>query len=141
MATKAKVTVSTIIVDLGADKLGKEAAKLKGQFITTGVQSKVKKKSKGKSKSKLPSLVLVASVHEFGTKKAGKNKNITIPKRSYIRSTVDEKSNEWNNEAKKQINLITEGRQTAFGMLDRIGLIIQTAIQNKIRNNISFLKN
>ncbi len=96
-------------------KAGKHIDKIIGQaskdspFVKVGVQEKdgakeKKQRDQGEADN-MVRLLLVAIVQEFGTDKAGKNKDITIPERSYIRSTADEKKKEW---AKLNDELLTK---------------------------------
>ena len=59
--------------------------------VKVGIQeSEFKKGRKGDTTNGL-----VALVNEFGTRRAGKNKNVVIPQRSFIRSTAVEKRSDW----------------------------------------------
>jgi Fe2+ transport system protein FeoA len=129
------LSIKTTSLDLGADAIIEEAANLKKQFVKVGVQAG-SGTYKGKKRGRSAKLVVIASTHEFGTKKAGRNKNITIPERSFIRSTVDEKTNDWNRQAAGFIEGIKAGRETAKGLLQKMGMIIEADIKKKIKSNI-----
>lgn len=77
-------------------------------------------------------LALIASVHEFGTDIAGKNNDIRIPERSFIRSTLDERSREIDEFVAIQVDLMNEGKQDRASSLRKIGVFLQALIRNKI---------
>jgi len=140
----SKVTVATKSIDLGANKLLAEAALLKKQKVDIGVQADAgryepkndgSKKKSGK-KAKSPKLVTIAATHEFGTNKAGRNKKVKVPQRSFIRATFDEKKKEWESRTNKIVSDITIGNATAKGLLIEMGLRIQTDIQKRIKQGI-----
>lgn len=66
------------IVDKGFDNYYKAVKELNGSAVQVGLFAKVGDK-----------VLTKGIVNEFGTNEAGKNKNITIPERSYIRSTYN----------------------------------------------------
>ncbi len=129
-------TIKTTSVDLGAKKFLKQVSAIRGQSVKVGIQSD-SSSHKDKETGKTSKMVIIAATHEFGTKKAGRNKNITVPKRSYIRSTVDEKTQTWWNKSADLINEIIMGNLTAKRLLVLMGLIMQTDIQLKIKSNIA----
>jgi phage gpG-like protein len=128
------LAVRTTSIDLGADKFLAEVAALKGQSVEVGVQADAGNYKGGGRRS--PKIVVIASTHEFGTKSAGKNRNVTVPKRSFIASTVDEKDNAWFRESESIVNNIIAGSASAKGLLASMGLRIETDIKNKIRSGI-----
>jgi phage gpG-like protein len=80
------------------------------------------------------SLVGYASVNEFGTDKAGKNKNVTIPERSFIRSTVDEKKRSIASKSAHMQRRLFTGKSSIEQALGLMGEHIQNHIQDKIIN-------
>jgi len=129
-------TVKTISIDLGYKKLYREVAMLKGQSVEVGIQADAGYYKDPEAKGKTPKIVVIASTQEFGTKRAGKNHDIVIPQRSFIRSTVDNKSNEWESEAERYIGLITEGQGSAKRLLMFMGLRIESDIKARIKSGI-----
>ncbi len=77
-------------------------------------------------------IVMIAGVHEFGTDRAGKNHNIIIPERSFIRSTVDEKREQYGELGKKLWNKILEGKMSIFQGLSLMGQQVENDIRVKI---------
>lgn len=80
------------------------------------------------------SYVMIASVHEFGAIIDNGKGIITIPERSFIRSTFDEKQGEWMNFLKQQIKLVCDFRVAPRDALERLGAKMVGDIQKKIRN-------
>lgn len=66
------------VIDHGFDKYKKAVQELNSKKIHVGLFAAVGDK-----------VLTKAIVNEFGTKNAGKNKNITIPERSFVRSTFN----------------------------------------------------
>ncbi len=60
-------------------------------------------------------------------------KSVTIPERSFIRSTFDEKNAEWSRFFDDQLQLLIEGRLTADQVFDRLGQKMVADVQAKIR--------
>jgi regulation of enolase protein 1 (concanavalin A-like superfamily) len=59
-------------------------------------------------------------------------KCVTIPERSFVRSTFDEKNNDWVDFVKEQIQQIVNLKITAKTLYDRLGALIAADIQDKI---------
>lgn len=74
----------------------------------------------------------IASVNEFGTNRAGKNKNITIPARPFIRNTMEEKKDYFSELTYRALVRITSLKTDPIDELNKIGLAIATSIQGKI---------
>lgn len=66
------------VVDKGFDQYHAAVKKLNGSAVQVGMFAEVGDK-----------VLTKAIVNEFGTTQAGRNKNITIPERSFIRSTYN----------------------------------------------------
>ena len=77
-------------------------------------------------------LVTIASTNEFGTTRAGKNNSVTIPARPFVRSTVDENREKYENMAKVLWGKIVDGGITISKGLGLAGLMIETDIRKKI---------
>lgn len=73
-------------------------------------------------------LVEVATANEFGTD--------TIPQRSFIRSTFDEKRSDLAEFQRAQIAKVADGKITAEVANERIGLWAASQVQAKIGSNI-----
>lgn len=80
------------------------------------------------------SYVMIASVHEFGAIIDNGKGIITIPERSFIRSTFDEKQGEWLSFLRQQIKLVCDFRVEPRVALERLGAKMVADIQKKIRN-------
>lgn len=76
----------------------------------------------------------IASTLEFGTKKAGRNKNVVIPPRPFIRTTMEEKKDFFSQLTYNALVRITSLKSDPIMELNRIGLAIASAIQAKITN-------
>jgi phage gpG-like protein len=76
--------------------------------------------------------VIIAGANEFGTDRAGKNHNITIPQRSFLRSTLDEEQQN----ARKAIDAakvdIVTGKTDKQTFLARLGLWFENKVKAKI---------
>jgi hypothetical protein len=59
-------------------------------------------------------------------------RSVTIPERSFVRSTFDEKNDDWVAFVKEQIQQILDLKITASTMYDRLGALIASDIQDKI---------
>jgi len=74
----------------------------------------------------------IASVNEFGTKTAGKNRNVTVPARPFLSTTFETKLRSFTNMTNKQILEILNGRQSTKGALDKLGVIFSAEVKNTI---------
>lgn len=81
-----------------------------------------------------PELAIIAATNELGTDRAGKNHNITIPARSYLRSTADNK---------KIVDSAFDGASAVLDLnasplrpLNKAGIILAEEVRKKIRSNI-----
>lgn len=79
-------------------------------------------------------MVLIAAVQEFGTNKAGKNHNIIIPSRPWMRSWFDKNKNKILKKMKKLYNKIVDGKLTAKQALKKLGEWAQGELRMSIRN-------
>lgn len=75
-----------------------------------------------------------AIVNEFGTTKAGKNRNIVIPERSFIRSTFNKNYKKISKKFSKIPKLIRSGRFDVMRELKLIGLYQKNQVKKTIIN-------
>lgn len=120
-------------IDSGFNKLINVAKELKGSFINVGVlgdeSNKGVKNEDGSSAG--INMVGLASTHEFGAN-AGKNGNIRIPERSFIRSTIDERKRRFFGKAFNLHGDILTGRFSVRQALGIMGELIKGNIIQKI---------
>ncbi len=81
-----------------------------------------------------PDYAMIASVHEFGMVINTKKATINIPERSFIRSTFDEKENEWYEFFKRQIKKAIISDSDAESVLGLLGERMVKDIRAKIRD-------
>lgn len=77
---------------------------------------------------------MLGAVHEFGTNRAGRNRNVTIPERSFLRSTIDDRRE--TKRAMAGASAVFDFSVEAGGVLDVIGLTMAAAVRRKIRSNL-----
>ncbi len=123
----SKSTVKFKIIDHGANELSFQLNTLEGAFVDIGVFGGTKRNADDEV-----SIALYALYNELGAKKAGKNRNITIPERSFIRSTVDNNRRRYNNFLRKALTAVTLGQKTSEQVLTELGIIIQGDIKKTI---------
>lgn len=78
--------------------------------------------------------VMIARVHEFGITIRKGEGSIVIPERSFLRSTFDEKQDEWVKFVKKQMEHLLNLRINARTLCERLGAKMVADIQEKITN-------
>lgn len=76
--------------------------------------------------------VMVASVHEFGATIRRKRGSITIPERSFLRTTFDEKNEEWINFFKSQLRHVFALQMDVQTLFNRLGARMVGDVQKKI---------
>lgn len=131
------VRVRVKILDRGWDKLNREVRKLaRAPFVKVGFPEESADTTAPHKESAGQTVLGIALVHEFGTTKAGRNRQVTIPQRSFIRSTFDDKNRRWQAQISAFIGQISIGRMTVERALDRIGLIAVDDIKEKVASNI-----
>lgn len=146
--------------DLGMKGIVRSLKKVDGSYVKVGLQGNTGQKTYGEKWNRV-TVVDVAVIHEFGATVHRKLKTIglleglrayyrnrirkgsfSIPERSFLRSTYDEKYNEWRIKTNQIFfDLITKrfsasytaGVSKALGV---IGAFIKTDIKNKIRRGI-----
>jgi len=112
--------MSVTITDSGMDDFMAQVKKLHGR-VDIGVF--------GDEDSEM---VIIAGANEFGTDRAGKNHDITIPKRSFLRSTMDEEKETIGKAVDKAKVDVVTGKLKQKTFLNRIGLWFVGKVQNKI---------
>jgi len=113
--------MSVTIIDSGMEDFERRVKKLHGR-VDVGVF--------GEQDSEM---VVAAGANEYGTDRAGKNHDITIPKRSFLRSTMDEeKENIRRKTDDAKVDIVT-GKLDRKTFLNRLGLWFVAKVQNKIR--------
>lgn len=100
---------------------------------------KLRKRFKGPSKVDVgvfgeqgSDIVIIAATNEFGTDSAGKNKNVVIPERSYIRSATDEAKDEFRKFLRDGTIKVLKGKLTKRQLIGRLGLLAERKIREKI---------
>lgn len=111
--------------DNGAKALARNLKALSGSHVRVGIQGKEASAQHAGSPS---SVAAIATYQEFGTS--------TIPERSFIRATVDEKHAEIQLLIKRLAKLVAEGKLTEDDALKLLGQKVQADIINRIRDNI-----
>lgn len=76
--------------------------------------------------------VIIAGANEFGTDRAGKNHNIKIPQRSFLRSTLDEEKETVRNQVDQAKVAVVTGRLEKKTFLARLGLWFEAKVKAKI---------
>lgn len=80
------------------------------------------------------SYVMIASVHEFGATIQRGEGTITIPERSFLRTTFDEKNEEWVIFFKSQLKQVLRFQMDVQTLFNRLGARMVGDIQKKITN-------
>ncbi|GLC88253.1 hypothetical protein [Lysinibacillus piscis] len=78
--------------------------------------------------------VMIAGVHEFGIIIQKEKGSIVIPERSFLRSTFDEKQNEWFKFVEKQLVHVFNRRIGVKTLCERLGVKIVEDVQEKLTN-------
>lgn len=114
--------------DLGFKRIISELKKAENSFVTVGIHQK-----KGEKKyDNGATVVLVGATHEFGTNEAGRGGNVTIPERSWLRSTFDENRKDWQKLTKKLYDSVLTGKSTTQKVLNQLGLVMMEKIKAKL---------
>lgn len=113
-------------IDKGFSKIVLKLKKLNNQVIKAGILEGEEPRENGK--------VYIADYafdNEYGTKH--------IPERSFIRSTVDEKTSEWNNYINDEIinKLLNDPSANVDTSVRKLALMIEEDIRYKVDSNIS----
>lgn len=108
----------------------------KGKFLTIPTKAAGKKKArdiKGLFKPKGKRILATTNKQGKLTVMFYLVEEVVIPERSFIRSTFDEKENEWANYISTLIGKVVNGSATAREVYERLGARIQRDIQRKIK--------
>lgn len=123
-----KSVAKTFVTDKGWDNAMKQIGKARaGSFVKVGIQSTQAQEDRGGI-----TLAEIGAVLEFGTRKAGKNKDVTIPARSHIRSTMDEQRKVLQVMTDRLIVQVMLGQFSMKRMLGILGEFIEAKIKRKI---------
>ena len=114
----------------GFARFKEEVKKMKGSFVSVGVQG---------DKEPYPNGATVAQVamwNEFGTEPWISTGKGATPERSFFRTTLVEKRGEITATRNEVITKVVQGRLTVVEALNTMGFRLMVAIQAKIRSNI-----
>jgi hypothetical protein len=78
----------------------------------------------------------IAGVHEFGTRSAGRNHNITIPRRSWLRDYVDENKAKIGTRLRKTAIRAIDTGKTIKKVMETFGVVTVGEIQERIAKGI-----
>ena len=83
-----------------------------------------------------PEIAPGMAANEYGTKKAGRNKSVTIPERSWLRSVIDDKktNDKVNDELIKAYDVKKFKADKAVKI---VASFLEAEVKNKIRSNIA----
>jgi phage gpG-like protein len=79
-------------------------------------------------------ILIIGATHEFGTDKAGPKKNITIPERSWLRSSFDKNKERFNRALDRTYDQLLRRRLSVFEGLGRVGLLAANSAKKMIRD-------
>ena len=78
---------------------------------------------------------VIAVANEYGTDKAGRGNSVTIPERSFLRTTFDDKKN-----IKKAVTInvakVFDKKKSINKITDKIGIVMTAKVKEKIQSNI-----
>ena len=117
MANRTTVTIT----DMGWEQAQRDFVKLSKIEGIAGIQGKAGSEQ-----------IIIAATHEFGTKIAGRNRDITIPKRSYIRSTVIKQQAVYKALVKAMAIAIGQGNDNLVNQLKLIMLKVESDIKKTL---------
>ncbi len=117
----------TKVVDKGFKRIRKDLKKVDGASVDVGILG-----GSGNVKKGTFTVAALAATQEFGTRKAGKNKNIIIPERSFLRSTFDSKKQKYMKVLKSLHGDILLGKKTVVGALALFGDRVVGDVKRKI---------
>ena len=121
------MTAKVIDKDLGYNEwMAQMKAVSKKPFTKIGILGDGEKSEEGTT------VLEYGTYNEFGAKNAGRSGNVTIPERSYIRSTIDERKRRIFGKAFQLQGDIFTGRISMKKALSIMGVLIQGNIVNKI---------
>lgn len=117
--------IAVIDTDLGFDKFQANLTALAEQraFLTVGIHADAGSE-----------VIIIAATNEFGTTRAGVNHNITIPERSFMRSTLDENQRRLFDALQKAIEDDLDDKRPLKDGLGLVGELTVSLIKNKVRD-------
>lgn len=77
-------------------------------------------------------VVIYAATNEFGTDRAGPNRNITIPERSFLRAGIDENKQSFRAFLAAELPKVAAGKKSKKKVLLQLGALVQGKVQGKI---------
>ncbi len=122
------VKIETVEVDKGYKKLLDTLSNdVAGSFVEIGIF--------GGASPKAASVLQYALANEFGvTIVTNEGVIITIPERSWFRSTINQNNKIYQDDIEIGLTVIGLGKDTAAGVLTRLGIKIRNNLQTKIRD-------
>ncbi len=120
----------TVVVDKGFNRIREDLDKTDGSTVDVGILG-------GDIKDDVFTVAALAATHEFGTKKAGRNKNIVIPERSFFRSTFDDNKVKYIRVLKLLFGDVILGNKTVEGALSLFGTRVVGDVKRKITSLMS----
>lgn len=123
-----KSKMSTREIDKGFKEFQNQVQRMKREPI---IKAGILAEDANKETDGPLNLAGIAAVNEFGTNRAGPNRNTVIPERSFIRSTMDSERATFIRMTKNALTNISLGGDI-FRELGRIGLAISSAIKKTI---------
>lgn len=138
-------------IDRGWKHIVREMEKLDGRVIHAGLFRGKKHKSpeNRKGRKRLPDMVDIGVWNEYGAHphvsdairpyfhKMGfhlkkSTTTLTIPSRPFMRTSADDKGNEWQEKAAELIGAVTDGKMTTPAALNALGEAVKAGIQDTI---------
>lgn len=115
--------------DLGyADALGALKELAAGRFVVVGIRSGAGGEDLGDGFN----LASLAAVHEFGTDRAGRGRNMVIPERSFLRSTVDAQREAIADRMESAAGRVLDGASDVDRELGLLGVFVAGKVQQAI---------
>ena len=103
-----------------------------GAHVKVGIQQdSVREPDAGKAPA---DMVQIAAVHEFGATKAGKNRNVTIPERSFIRAWHDAAAPQIQKLIQRLVLQYIDGKITMDRLLAKLGNFAQGGMRKYLRD-------
>ncbi len=121
----------TKVIDKGFKRIRKDLNKVDGSEVDIGIlkgEVGILDAVSGKSFE----VAEIAAVHEFGTTKAGRNNSVTIPERSFMRSTFDDNRVKYTQVLKSLMGDVLQGNKTVEQALSLFGERVVGDIKKKI---------
>jgi len=113
-----------------------EVGVLKGAGKRGAEQDHPGNKKRGEDPKKKTTIGEIAFYNEFGATGAGRSRNVTIPERSFIRSTFDENKRDLARDRDGLVKQILQRKVTVKTALRTLGFKLQQLIKNKINDGV-----